>query len=154
VGTANELVRNSARTTSVMRWSGWCEVCEPSAPAQAMTRMILCTLSTSYSTFFFRDPPLILEIHRRHSFTDFRDPPLNLEILRFTTLSQGSKCPRKKSTCQLHRFMPQSRKNEISDISLGCYSNGNVKFENFMNMQWSEEKFLNGIVSDKTRLRF
>jgi len=27
-----------------------------------------------------------------------------------------------------------------------CYSNGNVKFENFMQMEWSEEKFLKGIV--------
>jgi len=35
-----------------------------------------------------------------------------------------------------------------------CYSNGNVKFGNFMHMEWSEEKFLKGIVGDKTRLRF
>jgi len=35
-----------------------------------------------------------------------------------------------------------------------CYSNGNVRFENFMHMEWSEEKFLKGIVRDKTRLRF
>jgi len=36
-----------------------------------------------------------------------------------------------------------------------CYSNGNVKFENFMmHMDWSEEKFIKGIVSDKTRLHF
>jgi hypothetical protein len=35
-----------------------------------------------------------------------------------------------------------------------CYSNGNVKFENFMHIEWSEEKFLKGIVGDKTRLRF
>ena len=34
-----------------------------------------------------------------------------------------------------------------------CYSNGNVKFENFMHMEWSEEKFLQGIVGDKRRLR-
>jgi len=33
------------------------------------------------------------------------------------------------------------------------YSNGNVKFENFMQMKGSEEKFLKGIVGDKTRLR-
>ena len=31
-----------------------------------------------------------------------------------------------------------------------CYSNGNVRFENFMHMQWSEEKFLKGIVGDKS----
>ena len=35
-----------------------------------------------------------------------------------------------------------------------CYSNGNVRFENFMHMQWSKEKFLKGIVGDKRRLRF
>jgi len=35
-----------------------------------------------------------------------------------------------------------------------CYSHGNVRFENFMHMQWSEEKFLKGIVGDKRRLRF
>jgi len=29
-----------------------------------------------------------------------------------------------------------------------CYSNGNVKFENLMHMEWSEEKFLKGIVGD------
>ena len=32
--------------------------------------------------------------------------------------------------------------------------NGNVRFENFMHMEWSEEKFLKGIVGDKRRLRF
>jgi len=35
-----------------------------------------------------------------------------------------------------------------------CYSNGNVKFKNFMHMEWSEEKFSKGIVGDKTMLRF
>ena len=35
-----------------------------------------------------------------------------------------------------------------------CYSIGNVRFENFMHMEWSEEKFLKGIVGDKRRLRF
>jgi len=29
----------------------------------------------------------------------------------------------------------------------------NVKFENFMHMEWSEEKFSTGIVGDKTRLQ-
>jgi len=38
--------------------------------------------------------------------------------------------------------------------SIVCYSNGIVKFESFMHMEWSEEKFLKGIVVDKTRLRF
>jgi len=31
---------------------------------------------------------------------------------------------------------------------------GNVRFENFMHMEWSEEKFLKGIVGDKRRLHF
>jgi len=35
-----------------------------------------------------------------------------------------------------------------------CYSNRNVKFENSMHMEWSEEKLLKGIVGDKMRLRF
>jgi len=35
-----------------------------------------------------------------------------------------------------------------------CYSNGNVRFENFMYVEWSEEKFLEGIVGDKRRLSF
>jgi len=35
-----------------------------------------------------------------------------------------------------------------------CYSNGNVRFENFMNVKWSEEKFSKGIVGDQRRLRF
>jgi len=35
-----------------------------------------------------------------------------------------------------------------------CYANGNVKLENSMHMEWSEEKFFKGIVGDETRLRF
>ena len=57
----------------------------------------------------------------------------------------------------IYRFRPRSRKNDISDISPGqkCfYSNGNVRFENSMHMEWSEEKFLKGIVGGKRRLRF
>jgi len=55
----------------------------------------------------------------------------------------------------IYRFRPQSRKNAISDISLGqkCVI-VNVKFENSIHMEWSEEKFSTGIVGDKTRLRF
>jgi len=34
-----------------------------------------------------------------------------------------------------------------------CHSNGNVKFENFMHMESSEEKFSKDIVGDTTRLR-
>ena len=43
--------------------------------------------------------------------------------------------------------------NEIPDISLGqkCVVQ---RFENFMHMEWSEEKFLKGIVDDKGRIRF
>jgi len=58
---------------------------------------------------------------------------------------------------QFHRFRPRSRKNEISDISPGakvCYSNRNVRFENLMHMEWSEEKFLKGIVGGRRRLSF
>jgi len=35
-----------------------------------------------------------------------------------------------------------------------CYSNRNVKFENFMRGEWRDEKFLKGSVVDKMRLRF
>jgi len=35
-----------------------------------------------------------------------------------------------------------------------CYSNRDVKFENFMHSELREEKFLRGIVGDKMRLRF
>ena len=35
-----------------------------------------------------------------------------------------------------------------------CYSKRNVIFENFMYVEWSEEKFLKGIVGDKRRLHF
>jgi len=42
----------------------------------------------------------------------------------------------------------------FSGAKVVCYSNGNVRFENFMRMERSEEKFLKGIVDDKRRLRF
>jgi len=50
----------------------------------------------------------------------------------------------------------KSQKRDFRDFSGAkvCYSNRNVKFKNFMHMEWSEEKFLKGIVGDKTRLRF
>jgi len=50
----------------------------------------------------------------------------------------------------------KSQKRDFRHISgaIVRYSNGNVKFENFMHMEWREEKFLKGIVGDKTRLRF
>jgi len=35
-----------------------------------------------------------------------------------------------------------------------CYLNGNIRFENFMHVEWSQEKFLKCIVGDKRRLRF
>jgi len=35
-----------------------------------------------------------------------------------------------------------------------CYSNGNVRFENFMHTEWSEENFLKRIVGGKRRLHF
>jgi len=35
-----------------------------------------------------------------------------------------------------------------------CGSNRNVKFKNFMQSEWREEKSLKGIVGDKMMLRF
>ena len=56
-------------------------------------------------------------------------------------------------------FMIQASKSQKRDFrhfcrAKVCYSNGNVRFENFMHMEWSEEKFLKGIVGDTRRLRF
>jgi len=50
----------------------------------------------------------------------------------------------------------KSQKRDVRHFSGAkvCYSNGNVRFENFMHMAWSEEKFLKGIVGDKRRLHF
>jgi len=50
----------------------------------------------------------------------------------------------------------KSQKRDFRDFSGAkvCYWNGNVRFENFMHVEWSEEKFLKGIVVDKRRLRF
>ena len=54
-------------------------------------------------------------------------------------------------------FRTQSRQNEISEISPEqkvCYSNRNVKFENIMQSEWREEKFVKGIVYDKSGYAF
>jgi len=56
-------------------------------------------------------------------------------------------------------FMIQASKSQKRDFrhfcrAKVCYSNGNVRFENFMHMEWSEEKFWKGIVGDTRRLRF
>jgi len=50
----------------------------------------------------------------------------------------------------------KSQKRDFRDFSGAkvCYSNGNVRFENFMHMEWREEKFLKGIVGYNRRLRF
>jgi len=50
----------------------------------------------------------------------------------------------------------KSQKRDFRDFSGAkvCYSNRNVKSENFMHSEWREEKFLKGIVGDKMRLRF
>ena len=50
----------------------------------------------------------------------------------------------------------KSQKRDLSHFfgAKVCYSSVNVKFENFMQMEWSEKKFLKGIVGDRTRLRF
>jgi len=51
---------------------------------------------------------------------------------------------------------PKSQKRDFGDFSGAkvCYSNRNVKFENFMHNEWREEKLMKGIVGDKMRLRF
>jgi len=45
----------------------------------------------------------------------------------------------------------KSQKREIIHFSGAkvCYSHGNVRFENFMHIELSEEKFLKGIMGDK-----
>ena len=50
----------------------------------------------------------------------------------------------------------KSQKRDFSHFSGAkvCYSNGKVRFENFMHVQWSEENFLKGNVGEKRRLRF
>ena len=50
----------------------------------------------------------------------------------------------------------KSQKRDFRDFSeaKGCYSNRNVKFKNFMQSKWREEKSLKGIVGNKTRLHF
>jgi len=80
---------------------------------------------------------------------------LNLIGLNFSTGLKKLKMD--EIEIQFHRFRHRSRKNEISDISPGakvCYSNKNVRFENCMHVEWSEEKFLKSIVGDKMRLSF
>jgi len=54
------------------------------------------------------------------------------------------------------RQASKSQKRDFRHFSWAtvCYSNGNVRFENFMHMEWSEDKFLKGIVGDERRLRF
>jgi len=42
---------------------------------------------------------------------------------------------------------------DFSEVKV-CYSNTNVKFENFMFSEWRDYKFLKGSVCHKMRLRF
>ena len=56
-------------------------------------------------------------------------------------------------------FMIQASKSPKQDFrhfsgAKVCYSHGNVRFENFIYVQWSKEMFLKGIAGDKRRLRF
>jgi len=60
------------------------------------------------------------------------------------TIMHRSKRPRLKVAKRDFRVFPRAKV---------CYSNRNVKFKNFLHMEWSKEKFLKGIVGDKTRLR-
>jgi len=69
----------------------------------------------------------VLAKNRRNLHFNFIDSGLKVAKTRFQTFLRGAKV---------------------------CYSHANVKFENFMHMEWSEEKFSKGIVGDKTRLRF
>jgi len=50
----------------------------------------------------------------------------------------------------------KSQKRDFRDFSGAkvCYSNRNVKFENFMQSKWREEKSLKGIMGDQMKLRF
>jgi len=55
-------------------------------------------------------------------------------------------------------FMIQVSKSQKRDFrhfsgAKVCYSHRNVRFENFIHMEWSEEKFLKCIVGDKRRSR-
>jgi len=59
-----------------------------------------------------------------------------------------------KSILSIQAWKSQKRDFRHFSGSKVCYSNGNVRFENFMHIEWSEAKFLKGIVGDKRRLRF
>jgi len=50
----------------------------------------------------------------------------------------------------------KSQKRDFRDVpgDIKCYSNRNVKFENFMHSEWREERFFKDIVGDKMRLCF
>jgi len=92
------------------------------------------------SLFYFNDPSVI-----NHGFFETFAPTVVLakkidEIDKSISSIQASK----------------SDKRDIRHFSGAkvCYSNRNVKFENFMHNEWREEKFLKGIVCDKMRLRF
>ena len=88
-------------------------------------------------------------------FTSSRRPRYTSEIPKLHTgLNVLARI--EKLTCQFHHSGLKSQKRDFRHFSGAkvCCSHGNVKFENFMHMEWSEEKFLKGIVGDKTRLRF
>jgi len=66
---------------------------------------------------------------------------------------------RNKSSSSIQASKSQKRDFRHFSGAKVCYSNGNVRFkkknfENFMLMEWGEEKFLKGSVGDKRRLGF
>ena len=56
-----------------------------------------------------------------------------------------------KSISSMQASKSQSRDFRVFSGAHVCYSNTNVNFKNFMHMEWSEQKFLKGIVRDPPR---
>jgi len=75
-------------------------------------------------------------------------------ITRLNVLAKNRRNWHDKSISSIQAL--KSQKRDFRDFSgtKVCCSNRNVKFKNSMHMEWSEEKFLKGIVGDRTRLRF
>jgi len=59
-----------------------------------------------------------------------------------------------KSISSIQASKSQKRDSRHFSGAKVCYSNGNVRFENFMHVEWNEEKLLKDILGDKRRLRF
>jgi len=72
---------------------------------------------------------------------------LQLCLSTFTRSKRGTTV--RKSTYTDMILLSQKRDFKHFSRAKVCYSHGNVRFENFMHMEWSEEKFLKGIWGDK-----